>query len=604
MIGAVVALPRDAGSVGEQLDRLGLTPGMVVPVAEPATALRALADILDAAEVDVLVMPAGLVVHDEALGDLVFDPRDRTAALLARDGGSPTVRVQGGNIVDASSRVHHAGGPDRAFTGAIRVSRGDVAAAARAARDMADLAAGNGWAADPIDLLLVSLVRSGVVVGEVALDPWPWQRDGDELLSIRERLDGLDVVRQRLARATKSDDDLWATLVARRLSRRLTPVAIRMGATPNQVTALSFLVALVAAACFAGIRLGGSAGLWFGVAGAVALQVSFVLDCVDGEIARYRRAFSPLGAWLDASTDRVKEFACYAGLALGAGGSSHAWLLAAAALTLQTVRHTVDDSFTAIMVVREAPSDAVPLDRPDGSAASSNTSRAVLASQRSNARRAVHWAKRVAHLPIGERWLVMSIGAASARPLWALEALLVLGLLSLAYTCAGRSLRSRGWPQRPTAPRERAVIVAQLDPGPVAWLVTRARPGLAEAPLGGRFLWLLPPAVRLGEYAAVLMMAYAVTGDATVEVFAVLLCVAYHHYDVLYGVQHRLPPTPAGIRLAGLGVEGRVLVVAALALSGATWLQIGLWVMAAALGVLFLGYGSLRIWRQTALRES
>ena len=146
--------------------------------------------------------------------------------------------------------------------------------------------------------------------------------------------------------------------------------------------------------------------------------------------------------------------------------------------------------------------------------------------------------------------------------------------------------------------------MAQLDPGPVAWLVTRARPRLATVPLGGRFLWLLPPALRLGEYAAVLLLASAVTRDATVEVFALLLCVAYHHYDALYGVQHRLPPTPVGIRLAGLGVEGRVLVVAALALAGAAWLRIGLWAMAAALGALFLGYGSLRIWRQTAPRES
>ena len=56
------------------------------------------------------------------------------------------------------------------------------------------------------------------------------------------------------------------------------------------------------------------------VAGALLLQLSLVVDCVDGEVARYTRAFSSLGAWLDASTDRVKEYACYAGLAFGADG--------------------------------------------------------------------------------------------------------------------------------------------------------------------------------------------------------------------------------------------------------------------------------------------
>jgi hypothetical protein len=273
---------------------------------------------------------------------------------------------------------------------------------------------------------------------------------------------------------------------------------------------------------------------------------------------------------------------------------------------LQTVRHTTDDSFTAIMTLREAPAGVVPLDRPDGLTGPSNASRAVQAAQRSNARPAVHWAKRVAHLPIGERWLVMSAGAALTRPLWALEALLGLGLLSLGYTCAGRSLRARGWPRRPASPREREVVVAQLDPGPLAAALARLLPAPARVPLAGRFLWLLPPAVRLLEYAAVLALARLVTGAATVAAFAVLLCVAYHHYDALYGVLQRLPRAPAGIRLAGLGVEGRMLLVAALAMAGATWLRAGLWALAAALGALFLGYGSLRIWRETSssARES
>ena len=67
------------------------------------------------------------------------------------------------------------------------------------------------------------------------------------------------------------------------------------------------VVGLAAAALFA---VGEPVAL---VAGALLLQLSLVLDCVDGDVARYTRRFSPLGAWLDASTDRLKEFACYAG---------------------------------------------------------------------------------------------------------------------------------------------------------------------------------------------------------------------------------------------------------------------------------------------------
>jgi phosphatidylglycerophosphate synthase len=578
MIGAVVAPLRDDGGMVEQLTRLGLTRCELVAAAGPTATLRGLADILDRADVDVLVVVAGLAVHDEALGDLVHDPRRRTAALVARDAGEAAVRVAAGWVVAAGSRVHTADGADHAFAGAVRVSRADAAGSARAAREMADVADARGWDADPVDLLLVALMRAGIAVGEVTLDPWPWQRDGDAAAAtaLRQRFAGLDVPRLRLARATKNDDDLWATLVTRRLSRRLTPVAIRRGATPNQVTALSFLVALAAAGCFAGIELGATTGLLLGISGALLLQIAFVLDCVDGEIARYQRAFTPLGAWLDSSTDRLKEFVGYAGLALGAGGAPTAWLLAASALTLQTVRHATDDSFTVIRQLREPPpSTPRPPERP-----------------------VVHWAKRVAHLPIGERWLVMSLGAALLRPQWALAALLGLGMLSLCYTCIGRGRRTRGWPQRPTTAREREVVAAQVDAGPVAWVFGRLLPRRWSP--SGRFGWLLPPALRLAEYAAVVTLASLVTGRATVAAFALLLSVSYHHYDALYGVLHRLPPIPPAVRLAGLGAEGRVLLVALLALSGAAGLRAGLWVAAAWLAVLFLGYGSLRIWRDTA----
>src|SRR5699024_3248292 len=74
---------------------------------------------------------------------------------------------------------------------------------------------------------------------------------------------------------------------------------------------------------------------------------AFTFDCVDGQLARYTRQFSPFGAWLDAVFDRGKEYLAYAALAVGAavGFDMNVWALAVAALILQTVRHTVDFSF-------------------------------------------------------------------------------------------------------------------------------------------------------------------------------------------------------------------------------------------------------------------
>ena len=146
-------------------------------------------------------------------------------------------------------------------------------------------------------------------------------------------------------------------------------------------------------------------------------------------------------------------------------------------LTLQTARHTVDYTFTA---VKERPRGGVrrPAARPaDGDAAAATGSaaaaRAVEASERSNRRPAVRWAKKALHLGIGERWLVLSVLAAAGRPAGALAVLLVLGLASLAYTSAGRTLRARSWPATEPSPREREVVEAQADLGPLVGPASR-----------------------------------------------------------------------------------------------------------------------------------
>ena len=86
------------------------------------------------------------------------------------------------------------------------------------------------------------------------------------------------------------------------------------------------------------------------VAGAVLLYLGFVLDCVDGQLARYTRHFSAFGGWLDTMADRAKEYVVYAGLAAGADriGLPYAWPLAIAAIVLQTVRHMTDAWYGAL----------------------------------------------------------------------------------------------------------------------------------------------------------------------------------------------------------------------------------------------------------------
>jgi phosphatidylglycerophosphate synthase len=76
--------------------------------------------------------------------------------------------------------------------------------------------------------------------------------------------------------------------------------------TPNQVTFLATVVAAAAAAVL--VAWPG----WLGLGVAIALyELSFVLDCADGMLARYRKIASPIGHLLDFLMDELKAQLIY-----------------------------------------------------------------------------------------------------------------------------------------------------------------------------------------------------------------------------------------------------------------------------------------------------
>lgn len=101
----------------------------------------------------------------------------------------------------------------------------------------------------------------------------------------------------------KPCDSILATLFTRKLSRVTTFYLLRFipNITPNIVSLISFLLAIIAC----GLFISPSYGLR--IIGVILLQLSFVFDCSDGEIARIRNLSSPFGAWLDSILDRFKE---------------------------------------------------------------------------------------------------------------------------------------------------------------------------------------------------------------------------------------------------------------------------------------------------------
>ncbi|WP_425828274.1 CDP-alcohol phosphatidyltransferase family protein [Streptomyces fractus] len=123
----------------------------------------------------------------------------------------------------------------------------------------------------------------------------------------------------------KKRDAWWTVLLVDPIATPLVRVTARWTRiTPNQITWGALILGLGAAGCFA-------MGDWrWLIAGAVIYHLSFVLDCMDGKVARLTGQGSVFGAWLDYIFDRVRVMACAVALMGGqfqrTGDLIYVWL--------------------------------------------------------------------------------------------------------------------------------------------------------------------------------------------------------------------------------------------------------------------------------------
>jgi len=101
----------------------------------------------------------------------------------------------------------------------------------------------------------------------------------------------------------KTPDLLWNEYVCRPIAAVFVVALSGSRVTPNQVTLASLVVAVVAAGLL--VRLPGHAGLVLAV---VVYEASYVLDCVDGMLARLRNVQSVPGHLFDFLMDEIKAF--------------------------------------------------------------------------------------------------------------------------------------------------------------------------------------------------------------------------------------------------------------------------------------------------------
>ncbi|MFJ8933734.1 MULTISPECIES: DUF5941 domain-containing protein [unclassified Streptomyces] len=443
----------------------------------------------------------------------------------------------------------------------------------------------------------------------------------------RQALASVDDEAIRLRTAVKARDGFFTTYCISPYSRYIARWCARRGLTPNQVTTASLLVAVIAAACAATGTRGGF------VAAGVLLLASFVLDCTDGQLARYSLQYSTMGAWLDATFDRAKEYAYYAGLALGAANASgdDVWALALGAMVLQTGRHVIDFSFN------EANHDAEALGKLAGASPT-----ASLSGKLDSVGWTV-WARRMIVLPIGERWALIALFTALTTPRITFYMLLIGCALAACYTTAGRVLRSLTRRARRTD-RAAAALGDLADSGPIAEVVAKAvkakaapvvaavgavavvavsaltdfgsvwpivaaavycvTSGLAVSrPLKGALDWLVPPIFRAGEYLTILVLAArADVQGALPAAFGLVAAVAYHHYDTVYRIRGNAGAPPHWLVRTIGGHEGRTLVVTVLAaLLTPTDFATALTVFAVAVALVVLAE-SIRFWVASAQR--
>jgi hypothetical protein len=565
------------------------------PGETPVAALRRLQAALVTATGPVVVVASDLVVSPAALAPLTGDPFAATSLLVRPGTVRADVRVRHHVVTSVGTRYHAVTAPDHRSVGALAVAPSDAPAVAALVDDLAAAVEAGQVPADAagvVELVAVATTRGGVPLRALAMVDVPWFRSPADEVVARREAESVPEARIAQLQANRLDDGFYSTFVVRRLSKPLTRLALRAGASPNAITLLSFAVGITAAGAFAvGSR-------WALLLGAVLLQASLVIDCVDGEVARATRRFTTLGAWLDASTDRVKEFLAYAGLAVGATSLGlDLWWLAVVLVVLQTTRHMTDYDFSRVQRMREAhvPVRDVRLadDGAAGTAGGWSVSGAMEVSTRMNRRDAVRWAKRAIHLPIGERWLVISLFAAVLGAAWALGALLVLGLLALAYVTAGRTLRTFTW-SGPTPDAGVALLSRQGDSGPILGLAGRLVPATTRARWwANRAAWSVPALLRLVELGVVALVALAWFPGAIVVAFWWMVVVAFHHYDTLYRAMQDSAP-PRWLVWLGLGWEGRTILVLGLAAAGATALEVGLAWGAGLLAVLFVLVASVQ----------
>ena len=157
-------------------------------------------------------------------------------------------------------------------------------------------------------------------------DPQPVTASG-VACAISDAASAREAERKLWSSLTSTSDGIVDRFFNRPVGRPISKLLIHTPVSPNQVSVVSILIGVVSAWFFAVGNF---------VVGAIALQLSAIIDCVDGDLARALFKQSRWGKWHDLGGDQVVHFSVFAALGIGVARTHPStpalWLGASAAL--------------------------------------------------------------------------------------------------------------------------------------------------------------------------------------------------------------------------------------------------------------------------------
>lgn len=118
---------------------------------------------------------------------------------------------------------------------------------------------------------------------------------------------------QRLWKTKNKNDEWWSSFVTSPLAILINYMVVDFKwLTPNLITLFSLITALVASGL---IVLDGKINFY---AAAALINISHILDCMDGQMAKYRNASSRFGNFFDKVTDQIQIFFWFSAIAFAA----------------------------------------------------------------------------------------------------------------------------------------------------------------------------------------------------------------------------------------------------------------------------------------------